>query len=394
MPSQDDHQEDALMSTSYEVRTVGKNRADQRRFMSLLWDLYRGDEDWVPPLRQHQKELVNFRYHPFYDRNRCESFIVLKDGKTVGRILALVNVGHNERFQEKRGFFGFYECIDDSQASKLLFDAACGYLRQQGMDDVRGPTNPSLNHDLGLLVDGFNSPPTFMMPYNPPYYERLIKEAGFTKSQDLYAYEGHVSMIANLDPKLAFVIEELKRRFNVKVRPFDPKRFDEEVKLFLDLYNRSLVATWGFVPLSQEEVKHQAKGLKHLLLPELTSIIEVDGKPIGAGLGLLDFNPVIKKIDGRLFPFGFIQLMLSKRKLKRVRLMSTNVLPEFQKWGFGLLALERMVADIKRLGIEQGEFSWVLESNHLSRASLERGGLERSKTYRLYDRSLTPAEQA
>ena len=377
-----------MAASTYEVRTVGKNKADQRRFMELLWDLYRGNENWVPPLRQHQMELVNFRHHPFYDTNRCENFIVLKDGKTVGRIFALVNEGHNLRFQEKRGFFGFYECIDDSQASKLLFDAACAWLREQGMDDVRGPTNPSLNHELGLLVDGFDSPPTFMMTYNPPYYERLIEESGFAKCQDLYAYEGHVSMIANLDPKLAFVIEELKRRFNVKVRPFDIKRFDEEVKLFLDLYNRSLVATWGFVPLSADEVKHQAKGLKHLLLPELTSIIEVDGKPIGAGLGLLDFNPVIKKIDGRLFPFGFIRLLLSKRKLKRVRLMSTNVLPEFQKWGFGLLALERMLADIRRLGIEQGEFSWVLESNHLSRASLERGGLERSKTYRLYDRSL------
>jgi len=376
------------MSATYEVRTVGKNRGDQKRFMSLLWDLYGNDKNWVPPLVQNQKELVGFLKHPFYIDNRCENFIVLKDGRTAGRVCALVNVGHNERFNEKRGFFGFYDCIDDSRASELLLTEACRYLKAEGMTDVRGPTNPSLNHELGVLVDGFDSPPTFMMTYNYPYYERLLLEFGFEKSQDLYAYEGYVSMIANLDPKLTFVIEELKRRFNVKVRPFDLKRFDEEVKLFLDLYNKSLVATWGFVPLSAAEVAHQAKGLKHLLLPALTSIIEVDGKPIGAGLGLLDFNPVIKKIDGRLFPFGFIRLLMSKRKLKRVRLMSTNILPEFQRWGFGLLALERMLADIKRLGIERGEFSWVLESNHLSRASLERSGLERSKTYRLYDRPL------
>lgn len=378
-----------MPADNYEVRAVGRNAADQKRFMSLLWDLYRGDENWVPPLRQNQMELVNFRYHPFYDKNVCEAFIVLKNGKTAGRILALVNHGHNERFHEKRGFFGFFECIDDSHAAKLLFQAACRYLREQGMEDVRGPVNPSLNHELGLLVEGFDSPPTFMMTYNPPYYERLVSEFGFVKCQDLYAYEGHVSMIVDLDPKLAFVVAELKRRFNVKVRPFDLKRFDEEVNLFLDLYNRSLVATWGFVPLSQDEVKHQAKGLRHLLLPELSSIIEVDGKPIGAGLGLMDFNPIIKQIDGRLFPFGFIKLLWGKRKMKRVRLMSTNVLPEYQKWGFGLLALERMLPDVRRLGIERGEFSWVLESNHLSRASLERGGLDRSKTYRLYDRTLS-----
>ncbi|MEM7479016.1 MAG: N-acetyltransferase, partial [Planctomycetota bacterium] len=147
-------------------------------------------------------------------------------------------------------------------------------------------------------------------------------------------------------------------------------------------------ATWGFVPLTPAEVDHQAKALKHLLLPELTTFIEVDGKPIGAGLGLMDYNQIIKKIDGHLFPFGFIKLLTGKRKIDRVRLMSANVLPEYQKWGFGLLALVRMLEDVLKLGVKTGEFSWVLESNHLSRASLERGGLERNKTYRIYDRSL------
>ncbi len=377
------------MTATYEVQRVDGNRADQKKFINLLWPLYRGDENWVPPLIQNHKELVGFRPHPFYEKNQCANFIVNRDGQTVGRVTAIVNHGHNERFNEKRGFFGFFECTDDSEAANQLLSAACRYLASEGMTDVRGPVNPGLNYELGLLVEGFDSPPTFMMTYNPPYYARLISEFGFEKCQDLYAYQGHVSMLASLDPKLAFVISEIKRRFNVKVRRFDVKRFSEEVNLFLEIYNKSLVATWGFVPLSPAEVAHQAKGLKHLLLPELTTVIEVDGKPIGAGLGLMDFNPVIKQIDGRLFPFGFLKLLTSKRKLNRVRLMSTNVLPEYQKWGFGLLALERMLPDILKMGVEHGEFSWVLESNHLSRASLERGGLERSKTYRLFDRSLS-----
>ncbi len=256
------------------------------------------------------------------------------------------------------------------------------------MTDVRGPCNPSLNYDLGTLIEGFDSPPTFMMTYNPPYHDDLISSYGFAKVQDLYAYEGDVSMLANIDPKLAFVIAEIKRRFNVKVRQFNPKRFIDEVKLFLDIYNRSLVGTWGFVPMSENEVLSQAAGLKHLLVPECTSIIEVDGKPIGAGLALLDYNPIIKRINGRLFPFGFLHLLLGKKKLKRVRLMSTNVVPEYQRWGFGLLALEQMLPALLAAGVTHGEFSWVLESNHLSRASLERGGTKRTKTYRLYDRSL------
>ncbi len=372
----------------YEVLTVGKNRKLQKQFVQLPWEIYRGDKNWIPPLIMSLKEGVGFKPNPFYDRNRCENFLVLRDSQVVGRICALVNEGHNERFHEKRGFFGFYECFDDHQASDLLFRAASNYLIAQGMTDVRGPTNPSLNSELGLLIDGFDVPPTFLMTYNRPYYDRLISGFGFEKSQDMYAYDGHIEMIANLDPKLAFVVKELKRRFNVNVRRFNPKRFDDEINLFLDIYNRSLVGTWGFVPMSPREVVHQANGLRHLLIPELTTIIEVDGKPIGAGLGLLDFNPLIKAIDGRLFPFGFLKIYFGKRKLKRVRLMSTNVIPEYQKWGFGLLALERMLPDLIEMGIETGEFSWVLESNHLSRASLERGGLVRSKTYRLYDRKL------
>lgn len=377
------------MTATYHVRKVGTNRSDQRKFINLLWQLYRHDPNWVPPLIQSQKELVGFSRHPFYDRNQCENFIATKNGEVAGRITALVNHGHNERFKEKLGFFGFFESIEDEEVARLLFTEACRYLAKQGMTAVRGPVNPSLNYELGLLVEGFKSPPTFLMTYNPPYYERLIRDFGFEKSQDLYAFEGHISMIANLDPKLSFVIQEIKRRFNVVVRPFDIKKFTQEVHLFLEIYNKSLVGTWGFVPMTEAEVVHQAKGLRHLLLPELTTVIEVDGRPIGAGLGLMDFNPVIKKIDGRLFPFGFLRLITSKRKLKRIRLLSTNVLPEFQKWGFGLLALERMLADIIEMGVEHGEFSWVLESNHLSRASLERCGLERSKTYRLYDRSLS-----
>ena len=375
------------MTANYQVSRVNGSK-DQSEFLNLAWRIYKDDPNWVPPLRLNIMELVGFRKHPFYDNATIENFLVRKDGLVVGRISAIVNHGHNQRFEEKRGFFGFFECIDDQQAADALFAAACKHLVSQGMTDVRGPCNPGLNYEVALLVDGFDTPPTFMMTYNPPYYEKLIVSCGFAKCEDCYAYEGVVSEIVNLDPKLAFVVTELKRRFNVKVRRFNLKRFTEEVNLFLDIYNKSLVATWGFVPLSPAEVAHQAKGLRHLLVPELTTVIEVDGKPIGSGLALLDFNPVIKQINGRLFPFGFIKLMLSKRNLKRVRLMSTNVVPEFQRWGFGLLALERMLPDILKMGITHGEFSWVLESNHLSRSSLERGGVRRAKTYRFYDRSL------
>ena len=365
------------------------SRSDRREFLRLPFREYANDPNWVPPLLMTQEELLGFRKHPFHEYAKVTNFLASRDGQVVGRITAIVNNRHNERFDEKRGFFGFFESVNDRAVAHALFDKACECLRSQGMTDVRGPCNPSLNYDLGTLIEGFDTPPTFMMTYNPPYHDDLITSYGFAKVQDLYAYEGDVSMLANVDPKLAFVISEIKRRFNVKVRNFNPSRFIDEVKLFLDIYNRSLVGTWGFVPMSENEVLAQAAGLKHLLVPECTTIIEVDGKPIGAGLGLLDYNPIIKRIKGRLFPFGFLHLLFGKKKLKRIRLMSTNVVPEYQRWGFGLLALEQMLPALLAAGITHGEFSWVLESNHLSRASLERGGTRRTKTYRLYDRSLS-----
>ncbi len=216
---------------NYEVIPVA-SRKERKAFIRLLWDIYRDDPNWIPPLIMAQEELVGFRYHPFHERNRVKNFLALKDGKPVGRITAIVNVGHNERYQENRGFFGFFESIDDVQVAHRLFDAASSWLREQGMDSIRGPVNPSLNHDLGCLIDGFQTPPTFMMAHNLPYYDMLISSYGFEKCQDVFAYDAHVDMLATLDPKIKFVIDEVKRRFNVVARPIDQSRFNEEVATF------------------------------------------------------------------------------------------------------------------------------------------------------------------
>ncbi len=372
---------------NYTIQTV-ETRRQKSEFMKLIWRLYKGDPNWIPPLRMDQKELAGFYHHPFYERNKIRTFIVTRDGLTVGRIGAIVNVGHNERYDEKRGFFGFFDCEDDQQAANMLFEAAAEYLRSEGMTDLRGPCNPSLNYDLGCLIEGFDTPPTFGMTYNWPYYEKLITNAGLAKTQDLYAYEGNASKLDSLDPKLYFVIDEVKRRFNITLRKADTKKMAEEAALFIDIYNRALVATWGFVPLTAGEAQHIGKGLKFVIDPEATTIIDVDGKTVGFALGLLDFNPIIKKIDGRLFPFGFLRMLFGRKGIKRVRLVSNNILPEFQRWGLGIVAVERMLPELLARGITECEFSWVLESNKLSRGTLESGGAIRSKTYRLYDRSL------
>ena len=366
-----------------QVRPV-YTRAEQKRFIRLPWRTYANDPCWMPPLVMAQEELLGFRPHPFYEKSRSQSFLASRGGTDVGRITAIVNAGHIERYREQRGFFGFFECDDDPAAARALFGAARDWLHAQGMTCIRGPANPSLNYECGLLIEGFDTPPFFMMTHNRPYYAGLVEDNGFHKVEDLFAFFGHMSMLESIDQKLGVMVEGVKERFGVTVRPLDRRRFAEEVRMFLNIYNSSLTGTWGFVPLTAGEVDHMAASLKHLIVPELALVAEVEGKPIGTVFCLLDYNPRIKAINGRLFPFGFLKLLWNKRGIKRMRAISTNVIPEYQAWGVGLVLHAALVPRLYEWGMDEVEFSWVLESNHLSRRTLERGGALVTKKYRLY----------
>jgi len=361
-------------------------RREQREFLKLPWRLYAGDENWIPPLRLQQEKLLGYRHHAFYQQAKIQTFIAVRDGETCGRVAAIVNYAHNDWHKEKRGFFGFFESINDTQVSSPLFEAACDWLRQQGMTGVRGPTNPSINYEWGLQIEGFDSPPMFMTTYNLPYYARLIEAAGFAKTQDLYAFWGHVNMLGSMNKKHKLIDESIRERFGVTLRPLSTKNFVADVEMFLDIYNQALSATWGFVPLSTAEMKLLAGELKHLIVPDLSVVAEVEGKPIGVIFGLLDFNGRIREMDGRLFPFGFLKLLTRRNQIKRMRVISANVLPEYQNWGVGITLARGLIEPILRHGVEEVEFSWVLESNDLSRKTLEKAGAKRYKTHRLFDK--------
>jgi GNAT superfamily N-acetyltransferase len=362
-----------------------ETRAERKQFLHLPWEIYKDNPVWVPPLRRNQEELLGFRHHPFYDDAKGQAFLALKDGQPVGRVHAIMHYPFFRRYKERRGYFGFFESIDDVNVSRALFEAARHWFAQHDVYAIRGPINPSLNYECGLLIEGFDIPPTFMMTYNQPYYPELVEDAGFEKTQDMYSFWGHVDMLKGLDEKLAFVVHECTRRFDIKLRSLDKRRFVQEVRMFLDIYNQSLVGTWGFTPMSEGEIAHAAEAMKYLIVPEMTTVAEIDGRPVGALFGLLDYNPRIKAINGRLFPFGFLRLLWNKKQIKKVRLISTNVIPEYQRWGLGVVLLSRLVPETLAWGIQEAEFSWVLESNSLSYKSLKRGGALIDKTYRLYD---------
>lgn len=360
----------------------------KKEFFALAERIYSRNSYWVPPLLIEAEGLVGFKKHPFYERNSVQTFLAYRQGRAVGRIAAILNQGHLDLYHDGVGFWGFFECENDEAAAKALFDAAREWLADKGLRIMRGPCNPSLNYELGLLVEGYNSMPQFMMTYNLPYYEKLVKAYKFEKTQDLYAFWGDISMLQDVRKRYLAVSNAIQEELKVTIRPLDRSRFLEDVKTFLNLYNTSLTNTWGFVPMSQSEVDEQAAGMKLLLVPELALAAEIDGKVIGVTLCLPDYNPRIKKIGGRLFPFGWARLLYKKSSIKSIRVISTNVAPEYQLQGIGLVLLNGLVPLAQQWGINEAEFSWVLESNHLSRGSLEKGGAMRTKTYRLYDHEI------
>lgn len=367
------------------VVTPVSTRRERRQFLSLPWRLYQSDPNWVPPIRMDQEEMVGYRDHPFYKRNRVQTFLAYRNGEVCGRVAAILNYDHIECHADGRGFFGFFECVEDQATANALLDAVKAWLAEKDIFALRGPMNPGINYVPGMLVEGFDSPPTIMMAYNPPYYPRLVENFGFRKVQDLYAYYGDKNMLPRSSEKHGPISQQIVERFNVRVRALDRSRFVEDVEAFIDIYNRSMARHWGFTPMSRDEVRHMAHGLRWLLVPELAVAAEVDGKLVGAAFGLLDYNPRIKKIDGRLFPFGFFRLLWNRRRIKKIRLVAANVLPEYQLMGIGLVLLRAMVPLGVDWGLEECEYSWVAESNTLSRGSLEKGGAKRLKTYRIYD---------
>ena len=375
------------MSNRVVVRPVASWR-DRRRFQRLPWSIYAGDPNWVPPILAQERTLLGWGYHPFYDNAEIVTLLAERQGRPVGRLAVLINHIHNQKYNEQRGFFGFFECIDEAAVAGELFEAGQDWLRLRGMTAVRGPVNPSLNYTCGLLIDSFNCPPCFLMTYNRPYYAALLEACGFAKAQDLYAYEMDTNRLQILVDRYKPAVLGMLDRSDLVIRSFDPARLGQEIETYLDIYNRSLDGTWGFTPLQPQEARHIAGELRRLIVPQFTALAEIDGRPIGAMFALLDYNQIFGKLNGRLFPFGLVRLMIGQRKITAVRAMAMTMVPGYQDAGLSVVLIDNLTGPAAKWGIQRWELSWVLESNKSSRGSLERAGMKRTKTYRIYDKTL------
>ena len=366
-----------------------EGRRGLRQFIRLPWSIYGDDPAWVPPLLLERSEHLSKR-NPFFEHAKCRFWLAYRGVRPVGRISAQVDQLHLQRYQDSTGFFGLLEAEDDPEIFQALMDTAEKWLSNKGMRRILGPFNLSINQECGLLVEGFDTPPMVMMGHARPYYGARVEENGYRKEKDLLAYRIDVDF--ELTKAMRAVIKRAARR--VIIRSLRRERFAEELEILQDIFEDAWSENWGFVPFTKEEFKHLGQNLKHLVHDEYVQIAEVDGSPDAMIIGVPNVNEVIKDLNGRLLPFGWLKLLwrlkVSRPKTARVPLMGVR-----KRHHNGLMgaALAIMVVErVRRLGVKYGakevELSWILEDNMGMRNILESMGGVVYKRYRIFGKDL------
>ncbi len=365
-----------------------KDKKDKKKFIKLPWKIYRNDPNWVPPLIMDQKKLFDRAHYPFFEHSEGEFFLAERDGEVVGRIAAHKNNIHLDVYQDDTGFFGFFESVNDPAVAQALFTRAQDWLRERGLKHMRGPENYTQNEEVGLLVDGFDSPPKVMMTYNPDYYISLYENFGLTKKMDLYAY--YIGGAHTIPERLQRHVDVLQRRYKFTVRPVNKKKIDREVAKIMAIYNNAWSENWGAVPLTKSELEHIKEQLLQILIPDLALIAEIDNETVGISITLPDINEALIKLNGRLLPFGIFKLLWYKNKIKSVRVLIMGVLKGHRHKGIDTVFYHDTFKNGMKRGFHQGEMSWILENNYPMRNAMEKiYGAKIYKTYRLYEKPIT-----
>jgi GNAT superfamily N-acetyltransferase len=368
-----------------------RSRADRNAFIRFPWRIYRNDPAWVPPLILERKAFLDRKRHPFYLHGDAALFLAKRNGEVVGRIMASDDPNYNAEHQSNVGCFGLFDCVDDQDVAARLFEAAAGWVRQKGGQEIMGPIDYSTNYVCGLLIDGFQYPPTILTAHNPSYYADLIEKAGFSKAKDWYAW--WFADPAKAAKRLQRIARRFQEREQITIRPGNLKNIADESRRLRQIYNRAWRQNWGFVPFTEAEFEFMQREMRPLLVPEFVWLAEAGGEPAGFVLCLPDINVVLQKIDGRLtrfgFPIGLIKLLYYKSRLKKARLVALGVIEEYRRAGVAETLVLRIVEEAMIKRGFTGELSMTLEDNFLVNRFVEAIGAQRYKTYRIYRRSLS-----
>lgn len=367
-----------------------KNKADLVQFIRIPNFIFQSDPAWVYPLELERKMHLSPKVNPYFQHAQWQAWTAWRGSQPVGRISAQIDSLHLDLHNDATGFFGMLDAEDNHETFNALIKTAENWLLERGIHRVRGPFNLSINEEMGLLVDGFDQPPVFMMGHALPYYSKHIEMAGYQKAVDTFAY-----MIAP-DFEAPSIMQRLVAASanRVNVRPIDRKRFTEEIALLRDIFNDAWAENWGFVPFTVAEFDELGKNLRFLVDAELIQIAEVDGEAAAFIVALPNINEAIQGLDGKLFPLGWLKLLwrLKVRYPTTARVPLMGVRRKFQNTRLGpSLAFQVIDAVRKRLtslGAKKIELSWILEDNAGMRNIIESIGGLAYKRYRVYERNI------
>ena len=381
-------------SSGLVVRPI-ESKQDRKAFVDLVWDLYRDDPAWVPPLKAEVHELLTPGKNPWFEHAKAQLWLAERGGQPVGRISGQIDELVLQHMGAGTGQWGMFEAADGEAAAALIATAE-DWLRGQGMTRALGPISLSIWDEPGLEITGFDEPPTVMMGHHRPAYAGWIEAAGYSKAKDLLTYEVDIAHWS--DPKIDRLIAMGEKNPRIRIREVDTSRFDEEARVVLNLLNDAWSDNWGYVPLTATEIAYAGKKLKPIIYGELVRVAEYDGEPVAFMITLPDINELTRDLNGELFPFGWAKLLwrLRKPRTRRARVPLMGVAKKLQgtrlspQLAFMLIEFTRRDV-VGKFGVEIGEFGWILEDNKGMLSIAELPGARVNHRYRIYERSLLPA---
>jgi len=377
------------VNSNTEIIPLSRTARDVRRFLNVSYGIYRNDPHWVAPLLIDLQKVFTDN-NPLFEHTEMALWVAARNGQDAGRIAGIIDHHHNRGQKDNGAFFGFFECADDAAVSHSLFEAVFSWARQGGARRLLGPMNPTMNDECGLLVDGFDSPPAFMMTYNPRYYLDLVAAEGFRKAKDLLAF--HIDFQHCPLDRLARIAEKTRQRYpEITLVPVRRATLSKDLAKAKEVYNAAWQHNWGFIPMTDAEIDFMAKRLKPLLVDGLIWIAEAAGEPVGFMLALPDYNTAIKPLRGRLLTprlLGFLPYLLGRKCPPRCRVITLGVKEKYRNRGLEALMLSEGFKTGFRLGFKDAEASWILEDNLMMCRLLEVFGGKPYKTYRLFEREV------
>jgi hypothetical protein len=356
-------------------------------FIDLPWRIYAEYPNWIPPLKKEVRRMLDPRKHPFWEFSERILFVARRGSKTVGRIAGIIDDNHNQVHNEKMGIWGFFECVDDPEAAAALFSSVETWVRRKGMTFMRGPLSPSTNYEVGLLIEGFNYPPVLMMAYTPPYYPRLVESCGFSKEKDLLAFliDGDYRLPEWMDS----LAGRIAKKKGIHIRCFRPKEEDAEFALIREIYNASWSGNWGFVPLTDNEMKDIQKNVMEFADPDLAFFIYYENEPAAVCVIFPDINPLLKRLNGRIGLLGLLKFLLYRREIRGLRCLMFGIKEKYQQLGIPMLAFHHIYEIARKQKKYQNlEMGWTLEDNESINSLIEEAGAKKYKKYRIFRKSL------